>query len=125
MAGAVEAEAAAAGVAEAGAAGASSLLNRTRLTTQLAAEQAAGMHTPASITGYSQHALKQILLRDGGIGVNKAALEDAWMNPLKIEYTPTQYGPTFRYTGKNAVIVVNPNGLVVTGWPMSSAGVGK
>jgi len=72
-----------------------------------------------------KHALEQIAGRDGGIGVSQSALAGAWSNPLKIEYVPSRYGPTFRYTGADAVIVVNTEGKVVTGWAKSSSGVGK
>jgi hypothetical protein len=61
----------------------------------------------------------------GGIGVSQSALTNAWSNPLKIEYVPSKYGPTFRYTGTDTVIVVNADGKVVTGWAKSSSGTGK
>jgi hypothetical protein len=69
--------------------------------------------------------LEQIAGRDGGIGISKSAMDNAWSPPLKIEYVPSKYGPTFRYTGKDAVIVVNQDGKVVTGWAKSSAGTAK
>ncbi len=59
------------------------------------------------------------------IGVSQSALSGAWSSPLKIEYVPSKYGPTFRYTGTDAVIVVNAEGKVVTGWGKSAAGTGK
>jgi len=105
--------------------GAESSINNIRLNMQLTAEQAAGVRAPTKITSYSQHALEQIAGRDGGIGVNKSAMDDAWSRPLKIEYVPSKYGPTFRYTGKDAVIVVNQEGKVVTGWAKSSSGTAK
>jgi hypothetical protein len=98
-----------------GAVGANSAGNTAKLNMQLAAEQAAGVNAPTQITGYSSHALEQIAGRDGGIGVSQSALNNAWSNPLKIEYVPSKYGPTFRYTGSDAVIVVNTEGKVVTG----------
>jgi hypothetical protein len=107
------------------AAGASSAVNAVRLNMQLVAEQAAGVRAPTQITGYSSHALEQIAGRDGGIGVSLSAMIDAWSNPVKIEYFPSSYGPTFRYTGTDAAIVVNPEGGVVTGWGRSSSGVGR
>lgn len=84
-----------------------------------------GARAPTKITSYSQHALEQIAGRDGGIGISKSAMDNAWSPPLKIEYVPSKYGPTFRYTGKDAVIVVNQDGKVVTGWAKSSAGTAK
>lgn len=105
--------------------GASSAANAARLNMQMVAEQAAGARAPTQITGYSSHALEQIAGRDGGIGVSQSALTNAWSNPLKVEYVPSKYGPTFRYTGADAVIVVNTEGKVVTGWAKSSSGTGK
>ncbi|MGP2470630.1 LlaJI family restriction endonuclease [Yersinia sp. 2542 StPb PI] len=32
---------------------------------------------------------------------------------MKIEYVPSKYGPTFRYTGNDAVIVINAEGTVI------------
>nr|WP_222422327.1 VENN motif pre-toxin domain-containing protein [Yersinia mollaretii] len=104
---------------------AESALNGARLNMQLIAEQAAGAKAPTKITSYSQHALDQISGRDGGIGVSQSALDSAWSNPLKIEYAPSKYGPTFRYTGNDAVIVINAEGKVVTGWAKSSSGTAK
>lgn len=104
---------------------AESAFNGARLNMQLSAEQAAGAKAPTKITSYSQHALDQIAGRDGGIGVSQSALNSAWSNPLKIEYVPSKYGPTFRYTGNDAVIVINAEGKVVTGWAKSSSGTAK
>ncbi|WP_223473007.1 MULTISPECIES: filamentous hemagglutinin N-terminal domain-containing protein [unclassified Pseudomonas] len=105
--------------------GASSAANAARLKMQMVAEQAAGARAPTQITSYSNHALEQFAGRDGGIGVSQSALSGAWSSPLKIEYVPSKYGPTFRYTGTDAVIVVNAEGKVVTGWGKSAAGTGK
>ncbi|WP_192812406.1 DUF637 domain-containing protein, partial [Pseudomonas psychrophila] len=105
--------------------GASSAANAAKLKMQLVAEQAAGTRAPTLINGYSAHALEQFAGRDGGIGVSQSALNSAWSSPLKIEYVPSKYGPTFRYTGADAVIVVNAEGKVVTGWGKSSSGTGK
>ncbi|GKS06013.1 hypothetical protein PSTH1771_13375 [Pseudomonas syringae pv. theae] len=105
--------------------GASSAINAARLKMQMVAEQAAGARAPTKITGYSNHALEQFAGRDGGIGVSKSALSNAWSNPLKIEYIPSKYGPTFRYTGTDAVMVINAEGKVVTGWGKSALGIGK
>lgn len=105
--------------------GASSAVNAARLKMQMVAEQAAGARAPTQITSYSNHALEQFAGRDGGIGVSQSALSGAWSSPLKIEYVPSKYGPTFRYTGTDAVIVVNAEGKVVTGWGKSAAGTGK
>ena len=105
--------------------GASSSMQRFRLRQQLAAEEVAGARAPTSIRSYSEHALEQVAGRDGGIGVRGAAIEDAFSNPAAIQYVPSKYGPTFRYVGNNATVVVNTEGRAVTGWATTSAGVGR
>jgi RHS repeat-associated protein len=114
--GAVEAESAAA-------TDAASSLQGFRLSEQLAAEELAGARAPTSITSWSDHALEQIAGRDG-VGVSQAALVDAFANPILIQYAPSAYGPTFRFIGNAATVVVNPEGRVVTGWATSSLGIG-
>ena len=104
---------------------AKSPLHAERLYMQLAAEQAAGLRAPATIAGYSEHAMTQIAARDGGIGVNKAALMDAFSNPVYIQHVPSKYGPTFRYVGRDATVVLNPQGTVVTAWGTTVTGVAK
>ncbi|GGY05811.1 polymorphic toxin-type HINT domain-containing protein [Paludibacterium paludis] len=96
-----------------------------RLNMQLSAEQAAGVKAPTQIVSYSDHAIAQIASRDSGIGVNKAAVTDAFFNPVAIHYVPSKYGPTFKYVGQNATVVVNSQGNVVTAWGTSAAGVAK
>jgi filamentous hemagglutinin len=105
--------------------GAANSVNGARLGMQLSAEEAAGTQAPTSISSYSNHALQQIAGRDGGIGVSQAAVDDAFANPTAIQYVPSTYGPTFKYIGQNATVVVNPQGNVVTTWGTSAAGVGK
>jgi hypothetical protein len=78
-----------------------------------------------SLTGYATHALEQIAGRDAGIGVSRSALKDAFANPNAIQYAPSRYGPTFRYVGNDATVVVNPQGNVVTGWATNRAGIGR
>ena len=105
--------------------GTANTVNGARLNMQLAAEQAAGTRAPTTITSYSDHAVTQIGSRDGGIGVSQSAVNDAFANPVSIQYVPSKYGPTFKYTGQNATVVVNSEGNVVTTWATNSAGTGK
>jgi filamentous hemagglutinin len=105
--------------------GTANSVSGARLGMQLSAEEAAGAQAPTSISSYSNHALQQIAGRDGGIGVSQAAVDDAFANPTAIQYVPSTYGPTFKYIGQNATVVVNPQGNVVTTWGTSAAGVGK
>lgn len=99
-----------------------SSLQGFRLSQQLSAEQAAGVRAPTRIESWSNHVLKQIAGRDGGIGIQRSALEDAFENPYEIRYASSKYGPTFQYVGRNATIIVNSEGNVVTGWATNSAG---
>lgn len=105
--------------------GAVSSVQAARLNMQLSAEQAAGVSAPTQIVSYSDHAISQIASRDSGVGVNQAAVTDAFSNPVSIQYVPSKYGPAFKYVGQNATVVVNPQGNVVTAWGTSSAGVAK
>ena len=57
--------------------------------------------------------------RDGGAGVSNDAIEDAVDNPEKVE---EQEGGTTKYTGKDATVVINKDGRVVTTWANGSAG---
>ncbi|RUD93116.1 hypothetical protein IPC1228_31485 [Pseudomonas aeruginosa] len=70
------------------------------------------------MTGYSKHGLNQAISRDG-VGVAPQAITDAVSNPIKIS---GQSGGRFVFTGKNAVVVVNSQGKVITTWATSSAG---
>ena len=62
------------------------------------------------------------MLGRDGVGVSRAALEDAFANPLNIKYQPKKYGPTFQFVGKDATIAVNAEEKVTTGWAKNSAG---
>jgi len=79
---------------------------------------------PKSINGYTRHAEEQIAERDGGIGVRRDALEDAFNNPVRdVECVVDDHGRvSYRYTGENATVVVNERGDVITGWATNSTG---
>jgi hypothetical protein len=111
--------------AESNVARTASSLQGARLNLQLAAEQTAGARAPTQISSFATHLEKQIAGRDGGIGISRPALDDAFANPLNIRYAPSKYGPTFQYIGKDATIVVNPQGRAVTGWGTNAAGTGR
>jgi hypothetical protein len=73
---------------------------------------------PREIDGYTQHGLKQVTGRDGGVGVTDSAMNDAVEDPVKVEVQP---GGTFKYYGKSAVVILNDQGEVVTAWAKTSA----
>ncbi|NVN50315.1 hypothetical protein [Mycobacterium sp. DL] len=79
---------------------------------------------PRSMTGYTKHAEDQISGRDGGIGVRREALEDAFTEPVRdVERLVDGQGRvSYRYTGEDATVVVNEQGKVVTGWANNSTG---
>ena len=61
------------------------------------------------ITGFTRHGLNQAINR----GVSPAAICDAVNNPSDVS---VRSNGTTRYTGANAVVVLNPLGRVVTVW---------
>jgi filamentous hemagglutinin len=73
---------------------------------------------PREIDGYTQHGLKQVTGRDGGVGVTDSAMNDAVEDPLKVEVQP---GGRFRFIGKTATVVLNSAGKVVTAWARTSS----
>jgi hypothetical protein len=77
---------------------------------------------PSEITGWIPHSLDQIADRDGGIGVSKDELVNAFNDPIKIR--PMANG-SFQFIGKNATVVLNSRGEVITGWARNSGGIPK
>ncbi len=75
------------------------------------------------ITGYTKHGLNQAIGRDGGIGVATKAMLDTVKNPLKIVEQEGKYGKTLKYVGKNAVVILNEVGEIVTTYAKGSAGL--
>ena len=70
-------------------------------TPEAPAEAAPPFQPAPKITGFRDHALQQIQSRDGGVGVNDNALQDAFEHPVKSpQYVPDQYGGTYKYVGK-------------------------
>jgi hypothetical protein len=79
---------------------------------------------PKTINGYTKHAEDQIAGRDGGIGVNRHALEDAFNNPVRdVERLVDDHGRvSYKYIGEDATVVVNEQGRVITGWGKNTRG---
>ncbi|MDQ7008638.1 MAG: RHS repeat-associated core domain-containing protein, partial [Acidobacteriota bacterium] len=80
---------------------------------------AAAAETPAAnagvaggrITGHTKHGLNQAISRDGGRGVSPRAMLDAAKNPVE---TVGQSGGRTKYVGKDATVVTNKDGKVIT-----------
>jgi hypothetical protein len=69
------------------------------------------------ITGYTKHGLNQAISRDGGRGVSPTAILSAVKDPVKVA---EQAGGKVAYTGKDAKVVLNGEGKVVTVIPKNS-----
>ncbi len=102
----------------AAASGASNAAQGALLRAQLAAEEVAGARLPHALTGYTRHGLNQAISRDG-VGVSARAIRDAFTNPLRIS---GESGGRFLLTGRDAAVVVNAEGRVITTWATNSAG---
>ncbi len=72
------------------------------------------------IKGFTKHGLAQTMGRDGGRGVSNKAILDAVNNPSQIIQ---QANGTIKYIGKNATVILNQYGKVVTTWARNSFGV--
>lgn len=72
------------------------------------------------ITGYTKHGLNQAISRDGGRGVSPKAILSAVREPLK---GAEQAGGKTVYTGRDAKVVLNGDGKVITTIPRNSNGV--
>ncbi|MEW6385156.1 RHS repeat-associated core domain-containing protein [Stenotrophomonas hibiscicola] len=74
----------------------------------------------AKITGYTKHGLNQAISRDGGRGVSAKAILSAVKEPAKVA---EQAGGKTAYTGKDAKVVLNGEGKVITAFPKNSEGL--
>ncbi len=77
-----------------------------------------GAAIEAEITGFTRHGLAQAISREG-VGVNEQAMLDAVNAPVKVI---NQADGTTRFVGKDATVVLNGEGRVVTTWANGSAG---
>ncbi len=67
------------------------------------------------IPGFTRHGLNQAISREG-VGVTQAAMRDAVANPLRVLH---QEGGKVLYVGRNARVVLNTDGEVVTTMALS------
>jgi RHS repeat-associated protein len=82
------------------------------------AAEEGGAAIEAEITGFTRHGLAQAISREG-VGVNEQAMLDAVNAPTKVI---NQADGTTRFVGKDATVILNQEGRVVTTWANSSAG---
>lgn len=66
-----------------------------------------------AIKGYTRHGLNQAIGRNGGRGVNPRAIQGAVKNPTTLK---KQTNGTTLYKGKDATVVTNRAGKVVSTW---------
>jgi hypothetical protein len=77
---------------------------------------------PRQITGLTEHGAERVNGRDGH-GVNDSALQDAVEHPIgPPEYASDQYGGSYTYVGRDATVILNKDGKVVTAWANSRNG---
>jgi hypothetical protein len=76
-----------------------------------------GGNTERIITGFTKHGLDRAIDRNG-VGVSESAMLDAVKNGLKV----TQSDGTIKCTGKNAVVILNKQGKVVSTWATNTDG---
>lgn len=81
-------------------------------------EGAAG--AAGKITGYTEHGLAQAMGREG-VGVAPKAILDAVRDPLKV--VPQEGRGTTMFVGRDAIVILNKEGKIVTTWPNGAAGV--
>ena len=75
-----------------------------------------------TITGFTRHGINQAISNDG-VGVSERAMLDAVANPTKVERLVDGFGrESVRYTGSDAVVVLNLEGEVVTTWALTKNG---
>jgi hypothetical protein len=93
---------------------------------RLAAEGVgAALTAPTRITGYAvgrdgvRHGIHQAISRDGGRGVSPQAILNA-VRGAKPEYQASR--GTWKYSGDDAVVILNSRGQVVTTWARGSRG---
>jgi RHS repeat-associated protein len=77
-----------------------------------AAAEEGAVGIEAEITGFTRHGLEQALGREG-VGVNEQAMLDAVNAPERVVQ---EANGTTRFIGKDATVVLNSEGSVVTTW---------
>ncbi len=76
---------------------------------------------PSEITGMTRHGAERAEGRDGGVGVSDEAMADAVANPTEPPIYQADKN-AYRYRGRDAEVVLNEQGRVVTTWAKSSRG---
>ncbi len=68
------------------------------------------------VKGYIKHGLNQTIGRNGGRGVSAKGIVNALTEPKKCL---EQIDGSFKYIGKNATVIVSPEGKIITTFGMS------
>ncbi|MGH9908103.1 MAG: hypothetical protein ACRD8U_21235, partial [Pyrinomonadaceae bacterium] len=72
----------------------------------------------SAISGFTKHGINSAISHDG-LGVSTAAILNTLKNPIKVVI---QSGGRVRVEGKDATVILNRAGKVITTWARSSAG---
>jgi len=78
-----------------------------------------GGQIAGEISGYTWHGLQSVISRPGG-GVSPRAILDAVRNPSRIVNQVIR--GTRQFIGKDATVILNEDGKIVTGWPTTEVG---
>ena len=76
-------------------------------------------YTPNQITGFTKHGINNAISKNG-VGVSERAMLDTVKNPTKIVSQALK--TKFKYVGKNAVVILNKTGKVITTWAKHKVG---
>jgi hypothetical protein len=77
---------------------------------------------PEEINGYTDHGRVRIEGRDGH-DVSDSAMQDAVKHPIgPPEYAPDEQGGNYTYVGRDATVILNKEGKVITAWANSRSG---
>jgi hypothetical protein len=68
---------------------------------------------PAKITAYSEHAIDQVIGRNGGRGVSIKGILDAIRKPVSASQQANGF---WKVRGSSATVIITPRGTVITAW---------
>jgi RHS repeat-associated protein len=90
----------------------------TATTTAITAAPQAASAVKNAISGFTKHGIDSAISHDG-VGVSTRAILNTLKNPLKVV---PQSGGRVKVVGKEAIVILNRAGKVITTWARSTAG---
>ena len=77
-------------------------------------------YIPSKITGFTRHGLNQVISRNGH-GVSNKAILDTINNSTSI-IRQGFFRQSFKFVGKDSVVILNKYGKLITSWARRSIG---